>query len=82
MWARTLLEGLKTLKGDLELVLIGELGGVVQNLDAQKLNDRHCGGGGCCVCLVLVGDGKRRPESDGNEVVAKVAKAGIRRQGR
>lgn len=44
----TLLEGLETLKGDLELVLVNELGGVVQDLDAQQRDDRHCDG---VVCL-------------------------------
>ena len=41
---RTLLERLEAFEGNLELVLVEELGGVVEDLDAQKRDDRHCGG--------------------------------------
>lgn len=44
---RALLEVLEALKGDFELVLVGELGGVVQNLDAQKRDEGHGGGVVC-----------------------------------
>lgn len=37
----TLLKGLKTLKGDLELVGVVELGWVVEDVDAQERYDRH-----------------------------------------
>jgi len=40
----TLLQSLEALKGNLEFVLVGELGGVVENLDAQERDDRHLGG--------------------------------------
>lgn len=39
--AQTMLELLETLEGDLELVLVGKHGGVVNNLDAKKRNNRH-----------------------------------------
>ena len=40
---RTLGERLEAFEGDLELVLVCEAGGVVDNLDVQKRNDRHLG---------------------------------------
>lgn len=42
----TLLEMLKAFKGDFEEVLVGELGGVVHDIDPEKRDDRHLGGGG------------------------------------
>ncbi len=47
----TFLERLEALKSDLELVLVGEFGGVVENLDAEEGNDRHGGllSDGACV---------------------------------
>jgi hypothetical protein len=47
---RTLLQRLETLKGDLELVLVGELGGVVEDVDPEEGDDRH--GGRRCGCFV------------------------------
>lgn len=38
---RTLLQLLETFECDLELVLVGELGRVVQDVDVQKRDDRH-----------------------------------------
>lgn len=40
---RTLLKLLEALERNLELVLVGEHGGVVDNLDAEKRDDRHDG---------------------------------------
>jgi hypothetical protein len=55
---RTLLQRLQTLKGDLKLVLVGKLGGVVDHIDPEEGNDRHgCGGGSgsvaklCCMTV-------------------------------
>lgn len=39
----TLLQALKALKGDLKRVCIGELGGVIEDLDAQQRDERHDG---------------------------------------
>lgn len=40
---RTFLQLLKTFKRDFELVIVGKLGRVVKDLDAQKRNYRHLG---------------------------------------
>jgi len=40
----TFLQGLQALECDLELVLVGELGGVVHDIDPEKRNDRHLEG--------------------------------------
>jgi hypothetical protein len=37
----TFLQGFQTLKCDLELVFVSELGGVVHDIDPEKRNDRH-----------------------------------------
>ena len=37
----TFFQLLETFKGDLELVLIGELGWVVEDIDPKKRDDRH-----------------------------------------
>lgn len=34
----------EALEGNLEHVLVGKLGGVVDNIDPEKGNDRHFGG--------------------------------------
>lgn len=39
----TLLQLLEALESDLELVVVGELGGVVEDVDTQKRNHRHDG---------------------------------------
>jgi hypothetical protein len=41
---RTFLQRLKAFEGDLELVGVIELGGVVKELDAEEGDDRHDGG--------------------------------------
>jgi hypothetical protein len=40
---RTVLKLLEALEGDLELVLVGELCGVVHHLNPEKRYDRHSG---------------------------------------
>lgn len=40
---RTFAQGLEALEGDFELVLVGELGRVVDDIDAEKRNDGHDG---------------------------------------
>lgn len=42
--SHTLLKLLKTLEGDLEDVLVAELGRVVEDVDPEKRYDRHLGG--------------------------------------
>ena len=53
---RTFLQGFQTLECNFELVLVGELGGVVHDIDPEKRNDRHVGdvlGLGEILCVVL-----------------------------
>lgn len=62
--SRTLLELLKALKGDFKLVLVGELGGVVHDIDPQKRDDGH--GGGCGEETIGFGEKSLRRQSNGN----------------
>ena len=56
---RTLFKLLEAFKGNLKLVLVGELGGVVDNLDAKERNDRHSAQKEYCACEERL-EGKRR----------------------
>lgn len=64
----TLLELLQALKGDFELVLVGEFGGVVVHLNPKERHDRHGGGFGsgvvssCAVKPVSKSAGTARTE--------------------
>lgn len=62
--SRTLLELLKALKGDFKLVLVGELGGVVHDIDPQKRDHGH--GGGCGEEMIGFGEKSLRRQSNGN----------------
>lgn len=55
----TMGEGFETFEGNLELVLFGELGGVVQDRDVHEGDDGHFGSGlrrvvvsRCCFCVL------------------------------
>lgn len=66
---RTLLQRLKTLEGDLKVVLVRELCGIVQDVDTEKRDNRHVGvwfGVCCCVQGIRKGYqwfGRLEPES-------------------
>lgn len=49
----TLLQRLQTLKGDLEDVRVGELGGVVDHVDPEQGDDRHVCDGWVAVVFVF-----------------------------
>lgn len=51
--ALTLLQLLQALEGDLKLVAIGELGGVVEYVDPQQRDDRHDGQSFLVIILCL-----------------------------
>ena len=67
------MQRLQTLKGDLEDVGVGELGGVVDHIDPEQGDDRHgCDGVGIATVFFGFGWQITKTEMDAVEVVAVV----------